>query len=189
MTTLDDMIDDVADQATGLLNSEGRSASHVAFGIILTVGFAVAATTLATRAQPARPQSLRPTIKSLRRNERPVVEKPRGAFSLILPAVFSATTLSAVRVWNAPASPERSTAMGLWFLAQTINAIALGLRPTSMRNQVAAAASSAALAAAFAYEARKLDHDAGKMASPSGIGVKVANFFGRKTERISHTLH
>lgn len=184
MTTLDDMIEDVADQATGLLNSEGRSASHVAFGILLTVGFAIAATTLATRAQ-----SPRPTIKSLRRNEHPVVEKPRGAFSLILPAVFSATTLSAVRVWNAPASPERSTAMGLWFLAQTINAIALGLRPTSMRNQVAAAASSAALAAAFAYEARKLDHDAGKMASPSGIGVKVANFFGRKTERISHTLH
>jgi hypothetical protein len=35
--------------------------------------------------------------------------------------------------------------------------------------------SSAGLAAAFAHEARKLDPGAGKLASPTGMGVRLAN--------------
>ena len=60
--------------------------------------------------------------------------------------------------------------MGLWFAAQTVNAVWLGLRPSSMRSQIAAAMSSAGLAAAFAFEARKLDDSAGKIAAPIGGG-------------------
>ena len=187
MSSIDDVFDDVQDRAAGLLNSEGRSGVHVATGIVLTVGFALLAHTIASGTlKPKR------TMKSLRRNEGPVHEKPRGAFSLILPAVFSATTLSAVRVWNAPTSRERSLAMGLWFAAQTVNAVWLGLRPSSMRSQIAAAMSSAGLAAAFAFEARKLDEGAGKMAAPTGAGVRIANFLGRKTEQATdgaRTLH
>ena len=85
-------------------------------------------------------------------------------------AVFSATTLSAVRVWNAPPRRERTVAMGLWAAAQTVNAVWLGLRPSSLWQQVLAAMSSAGLAAAFAHEARKLDEGAGKMAAPHGAG-------------------
>ena len=185
MTDIDDVFDDISDRATELLNSEGRSAGHVAAGIVVTVGFALLATAIAS-------SSLKPkrTIRHLRDRAAPVMEKPRGAFSLVLPAVFSATTLSAVRVWNAPASRERSLAMGLWFAAQTVNAIWQGLRPASMRSQIAAAMSSAGLAAAFAFEARKLDTPAGKIAAPTGIGVRVANFLGRKTEETTGaTLH
>ena len=186
MTDIDDAIDDVRDAAADFLNSEGRSASHVVAGVILTAGFALLATALASGTiTPKR------TMKHVRDRAMPVTEKPRGAFSLILPAVFSATTLSAVRVWNAPASRERSLAMGLWFAAQTINAIWLGLRPSSMRSQIAAAMSSAGLAAAFAFEARKLDEGAAKMAAPTGAGVRVANFLHRKTEQAvdARTLH
>jgi len=184
MTTIDDVFDDVQDRATDLLNADGRSRVHVATGIVLTVGFALLATAIASG-------SLKPkrTVKHLRDRAGPVTEKPQGAFSLILPAVFSATTLSAVRVWNAPTSRERSLAMGLWFAAQTVNAIWLGLRPSSLRSQVAAAVSSAGLAAAFAHEARKLDDDAGKIASPTGAGVKVANFIQRKTDQSGATVH
>jgi benzodiazapine receptor len=185
MSDIDDVFDDISDRATDLLNSEGRSAGHVAAGIIVTVGFALLATAIASN-------SLKPkrTIRHLRDRAAPVTEKPQGAFSLILPAVFSATTLSAVRVWNAPTSRERSLAMGLWFAAQTVNAIWLGLRPSSMRSQITAAMSSAGLAAAFAFEARKLDDDAGKIASPTGAGVRLANFIGRKTEQTTGaTLH
>lgn len=185
MSDIDDVFDDISDRATDLLNSEGRSAGHVAAGIIVTVGFALLATAIAS-------SSLKPkrTMKHVRDQAAPVMERPRGAFSLILPAVFSATTLSAVRVWNAPTSRERSLAMGLWFAAQTVNAIWLGLRPSSMRSQIAAAMSSAGLAAAFAFEARKLNDGAGKMASPTGVGVRVANFLGRKTEQSTGaTLH
>ena len=184
MTTIDDVFDDVQDRASDLLNAEGRSSVHVATGIVLTVGFALLATAIASG-------SLKPkrTVKHLRDRAGPVTEKPQGAFSLILPAVFSATTLSAVRVWNAPTSRERSLAMGLWFAAQTVNAIWLGLRPSSLRSQVAAAVSSAGLAAAFAHEACKLDDDAGKIASPTGAGVRVANFIQRKTDQSGATVH
>ncbi len=185
MTDIDDVFDDLSDRATDLLNAEGRSAGHVVGGIIVTVGFALLATALASRT-PTQPR----TDRQLRHRSAPVLERPRGAFSLILPAVFSATTLSAVRVWNAPTSPNRSLAMGLWFAAQTVNAVWLGLRPASRLGQVAAAVSSAGLAAAFAFEARRLDDSAGKLAAPTGAGVRFANFIGRKTEhRTGTTLH
>jgi len=186
MSTIDDVFDDVQDRATDLLNSEGRSGVHVATGIVLTVGFALLATAIASGTlKPKR------TMRHVRDRAAPVQEKPQGAFSLILPAVFSATTLSAVRVWNAPTSRERSLAMGLWFAAQTVNAVWLGLRPASMRSQIAAAMSSAGLAAAFAFEARKLDEGAGKIAAPIGAGTRIANFIQRKTQAApeGRTLH
>ena len=185
MTDIDDAIDDVRDAATDFLNSEGRSASHVAMGIALTAGFALLATGLASGA--LRPKR---TLKHVRNQDKPITEKPRGAMSLILPAVFSATTLSAVRVWNAPPRRERTVAMGLWLAAQTVNAVWLGLRPSSLRSQVLAAMSTAGLAAAFAHEARKLDEGAGKLAAPTGVGVRVGNFLHRKAGQASErTLH
>ena len=65
------------------------------------------------------------------------------------------------------------------------------LRPSSMARQVMAAMSSAGLAAAFAHEARKLDEGAGKMAAPTGSGVRLGNFLHRKAEDASRgrTLH
>ena len=190
MTIIDEVFDDVFDEvgehASHLLNTQGRSSVHVATGIVLTVGFALLATAIASGSiHPRRSE------RQIRKGGAPVQEKPQGAFSLILPAVFSATTLSAVRVWNAPTSPARSLAMGLWFAAQTVNAIWLGLRPSSRKSQIAAAMSSAGLAAAFAFEARRLDDAAGKMAAPIGVGTRVANFIGRKTEQVrdARTLH
>ena len=179
-------IDDVRDAATGFLNSEGRSAGHVALGVVLTAGFALLATGVASGV--LRP---RRTLKQVRDRDHPITEKPRGAMSLILPAVFSATTLSAVRVWNAPPRRERTTAMILWAAAQTVNAVWLGLRPSTMRNQVIAAMSSAGLAAAFAHEARKLDEGAGKIAAPTGAGVRIGNFLHRKADQAAgeRTLH
>ncbi|MBA4809140.1 tryptophan-rich sensory protein [Brevundimonas sp.] len=186
MTDIDDTIDDVRDAAVGLLNSEGRSAGHVAMGVVLTAGFVLLATGIASGAlKPRR------SLKQVRDKDLPITERPRGAFSLILPAMFSATTLSAVRVWNAPSRPERTRAMGLWLAAQTVNAVWLGLRPASMWRQVAAAMSSAGLAAAFAHEARKLDEHAGKMASPTGGGVRMGNFLHRKADDMAtdRSLH
>lgn len=186
MTDIDDAIDDVRDAAKDLLNSEGRSASHVFAGIALTVGFALLAHGIASGALTPKRK-----LKHVRNRDMPITEKPQGAFSLILPAVFSATTLSAVRVWNAPPQRERTTAMGLWVAAQTVNAVWLGLRPSSMARQVIAAMSSAGLAAAFAHEARKLNEGAGKLAAPTGAGVRFGNFLHRKVDQASseRTVH
>lgn len=58
----------------------------------------------------------------------------------------------------------------------------IALRPASRGLQIAAAMSSAGLAAAFAHEARKLDAEAGKLASPTGGSVHMANLIGRRAE-------
>jgi tryptophan-rich sensory protein len=178
MTAIEDTLDDVVDAASDFLNANERDLGHVALGVAVTVGFALLATAVASGViKPPRP-----TMHGRRKGEGPVAERPRGAFSLVLPAVFSATTLSAVRVWNAPARRERTTAMGLWTLAQAVNAVWIALRPSSRGLQIAAAMTSAGLAAAFAHEARKLDPKAGKLASPFGSGTRIANAVERKVE-------
>ncbi|WP_428149471.1 tryptophan-rich sensory protein [Brevundimonas sp.] len=185
MTDLDETIDDVREAAADFLNAGDRSAVHVTIGIAATVGFALLATAIATRTiHPHASVSSR-----LRGGAAPITERPRGAFSLILPAVFSATTLSAVRVWNAPSNPTRTSAMVLWAGAQAINALWIALRPASRGLQIAGAMTSAGLAAAFAHEARKLDPGAGKLASPTGGSVRLANLLERKTAPRDATVH
>jgi len=175
VTDIDDILDDARDAAGDFLNANERDVGHVVLGVAVTLGFALGATLLAR--STIRPRRMHPGEE-----DGPITERPRGPLSLILPAVFSVTTLSAVRVWNAPARPERTTAMGLWAAAQALNAVWIALRPTSRGLQIAAAMSSAGLAAAFAHEARKLDEGAGKLASPTGGRVRLANFLQRKTE-------
>lgn len=181
MTDIDDVIDDAREAASGFLNAEGRNASHVLLGVALTVGFALAATAFAKR-------TIRPRPVHLTETDTPITERPRGPLSLILPAVFSATTLSAVRVWNAPRAPERNLAMGLWAAAQALNAVWIAMRPASRGLQIAAAMSSAGMAAAFAHEARKLDARAGKLAAPVGGQVALANMVQKKADSRA-TLH
>lgn len=186
MTDIDEAIDDVRDAATDFLNGEGRSASHVVAGVIITAGFALLASGIASSALKSR------TAKRRRGGAQAIAEQPQGAFSLILPAVFSATTLSAVRVWNAPPARERTAALGLWAAAQTVNAVWLGLRPASMWKQVLAAMSSAGLAAAFAYEARKLNDAPVPLPSPRRAARNVRRYLHRKADQVSdrfRTLH
>ena len=171
MTTIDQTLDDARDVATDFLNADSRGPGHIALGIAVTGGFALLATAFATGA--LRPR--RPSGTQSRERAGPITERPRGPFSLVLPAVFSATTLSALRVWNAPSRPGRKGALGLWAAAQAVNAVWIALRPASRGLQIAAAMSSAGLAAAFAHEARKLDTRAGKLAAPIGGGVRLAN--------------
>lgn len=184
MTNIDETIDHARDRATDFLNADGRSAGHVVIGLAVTVGFALAATAFARRTIAPRPRDL----QNARDGDAPITERPRGPLSLVLPAVFSATTLSAVRVWNAPPARERNLALGLWAGAQALNAVWIALRPASRNLQVLAAMSSAGLAAAFAHEARKLDQNAGKLASPLGLGQRIANSIERKTVSRA-TLH
>ena len=181
MTTIDHAIDDARDLTVGFLNAEGRNTGHVLLGVAVTVGFALAATVFARKTISPHPQELA-------EDDAPITERPRGPLSLILPAVFSVTTLSAIRVWNAPAARERNVAIGLWAAAQALNAAWIALRPTHRNLQIAAAMSSAGLAAAFAHEARKLDARAGKLAAPSGGSVAFVNHLTRRS-KLELTLH
>lgn len=185
MTDIDETLDDVREAAADFLNAGQRSPAHVALGVAATVGFALLATAVASGAiKPPRR-----TAAQLRDGDAPVAEPPRGAFSLILPAVFSATTLSAVRVWNAPSNRTRNSALILWAGAQAINALWIALRPAGRGMQIAAAMTSAGLAAAFAHEARKLDSTAGKLANPTARGVAFVNAVDRKAGARETTVH
>lgn len=181
MTDIDEVLDDARDAATEFLNAEGRGTGHVLLGVALTVGFALAATVFAR-------QTIRPRPEHLANDDAPNTERPRGPLSLILPAVFSVTTLSAVRVWNAPPARERTIAMGLWAAAQALNAVWIAMRPASRSLQIAAAMSTAGMAAAFAHEARKLDARTGKLAAPMGGGTHLANLVQGKSPEQA-TLH
>lgn len=176
MTSVDEALDVARDKAADILNSEGRHPGHVALGVAFAVGFAVAATAVAS--QLVRPHRAEPEQRQM--GKKPIVERPRGAVSLILPALFSATTLSALRIWNAPSGPERTAALRLWGLFQAVNAAWIAYRPHGRSLQMAAAMSSAGLAAAYAHEARKLDPSAGFMASPTGGAVRLGNLVDSK---------
>lgn len=176
MTDIDGLLDDARDAASDFLNADERDVGHVALGMAITVGFALGAMLLART-------TIKPDPLHVTDDGAPITERPRGPLSLILPAMFSATTLSAVRVWNAPPARERNMAMGLWAAAQALNAVWIALRPASRGLQIAAAMSSAGLAAAFAHEARKIDRRAGKLAAPHGAATRVANMIQRKADQ------
>jgi translocator protein len=146
MEDIEELIDTARDKAEDFLNAGDRGWDHVAKGALLTVGFAVAVTVLAREIAPK--QSAR-TFSRRMKNE-------MKAGNWLMPAVFSANSLSALRVWNSPARKGRTTAMGLWALAQTANAWWLAARPQNRWSQIGAAMVSAGLAAAFAFEARRL---------------------------------
>lgn len=156
------MWQDATGRVRKALNAEGRDPGHMALGVVATVGLGLLASAVATRIVPPS-------------RGRAVTERPRGPFGLILPAVLSATTFSALRVWNAPPSSDRGAALRLWGVAQVANALLLALRPRSMAGQMSAAMTSAGLAAAFAHRARRIDETSGKLAAPIGGGVRVGN--------------
>jgi tryptophan-rich sensory protein len=169
--TVEETLDDALDTAAGFLNAGHRPAHHVALGLAVTVGFALASAALAKGVIEPR----RRTRAQAMRDEGPVTERPQGSLGLLIPAVFSATTLSALRVWNAPSRKERTTALSLWAVAQAANAALLAFRPSSRVGQIVAAMTSAGLAAAFAHEARRVDVRAGKLAAPFGSTTRMAN--------------
>lgn len=169
------MLQDATTKVRRALNAEHRDPGHMALGLAATVGLGLLASVVATRVVPPR-------------RGRAVTERPRGPFGLILPAVLSATTFSALRVWNAPSSPDRGAALRLWGVAQVANALLLALRPRSMVGQMTAAMTSAGLAAAFANRARRIDETSGKLASPIGGGVRLGNRIDEAAERVP-TVH
>lgn len=169
--SVEDTLEDALDGAAEFLNAGDRPAHHVALGLAVTVGFALASAALAKGVVEPRRRTRLQALKG----EGPVTERPRGSLGLLIPAVFSATTLSALRVWNAPSRTERTNALSLWAVAQAANAALLAVRPASRFGQIAAAMTSAGLAAAFAHEARRVDVRAGKLAAPFGSTTRMAN--------------
>lgn len=172
------MLERGRDIAEHVLNAEDREARHVALGLALAIGVGVLGALAATRGGHMVDR------RRLARGDDPeVVQAPKGLSSAALPLILSVSTLSALRIWNAPASPGRTRALGLWAGLQALNAAAMALHPRRFGQQMAAALLTAGLTTAYAHEAGKLDQRAGGIAFPRWGRVGLSNLMKDVSKR------
>jgi hypothetical protein len=151
---------DIDDKIEEALNAEGRSRSHVALGLLICLGCVGATAAIAA----SRPQPPAPGAR---------VEKKSSPLRAIWPALFSVTTLAAVRVWNAPSSPQRTRALGLWGGLQGLNVLWMILGPRDKVTRIVAGLSTAGMTALYARAASDVDAKAASLVAPA-IGGSLA---------------
>lgn len=155
--------DKAQDKIEETLNAEGRSASHVAMGLLICAGcIGATAAIAASRPQPAAPGGR--------------VERKSSPMRAVWPALFSVTTLAAVRVWNAPSSPARTRALSVWGGLQGLNFLWMLIGPRDRATRIAAGVSTTAMTALYARAAAMVDPKAASMVAPA-IGANVAALF------------
>jgi benzodiazapine receptor len=156
-----------------LANSRGRSGRHILVGVGLTVG-AVALSTLIARLN--RPEADDYEVYSdYEELVQPEMKAPPRVFAMIWPPLFMVLTLSGLRIWNAPASAERTQALTLWGVVQALNVAWMALGPKRLGGQVATAIASLGTALAYLGRARKVDAPAANMVAPYVGWIGFAN--------------
>lgn len=158
------LLDDAQDQLEDALNADGRPLAHVALGVLICVGAVAASALIAHRAEPSEFQ----------RSMAKEAGTEKNRFAHVWPAMFSITTLAALRVWNAPSSPARTRALTLWGASQALNGAWMAASPKNRLLQTLGGVATAALTAAYAREARRVDEKAGGMATPAA-GMALGN--------------
>jgi benzodiazapine receptor len=149
------LIDKARQVAEDSLNAEGRSASHIALGLLICAGVIAATSAISA----ARPMPVAPGAKP---SSHPFARA-------VWPALFSVTTLAAVRVWNAPSSPARTRSLSLWGGLQGLNLMWLLWRPKDRTTQIVAALSTAGLTAVYAHSTAEVDEKAAGIVAPTGF--------------------
>jgi tryptophan-rich sensory protein len=161
------------DRLDAAINSKNRTAEHIALGVGLTAG-AVLVSALIARANS--PTSDHPELKAeYDELEQPAIKPPPAVFGMVWPPLFMALTLSGLRIWNAPASKERTRALTLWGMIQAFNALWMALGPRRLGGQLTTAVATLGTAGAYALSARKVDAPAANLASPYLGWIGFAN--------------
>jgi len=167
------LLDAAHDKAEDFLNSRGRGPGHIATGAAIC--FAAAAVT-ALIAWKRSPTDANPRLeRQFDRLDKSALEPPKSAYSTLWPALFSVMTLSALRIWNAPASPQRTKALSLWGGLQGLNALWMWLSPRQRLAQLAAAASTLGVTLLYARSAGKVDEKSATLVAPYAGWVSFAN--------------
>ena len=163
----------LADAARDLANARGRSTRHVLLGLAITAGAVAASALIATRNSPI---PANPQVKAeYDKLDKPAIQPPKAAFSIVWPPLFLALTLSGLRIWNAPKSRARTQALTLWGAVQALNAVWMALGPKRLGGQLTAAVASLGTAAAYAWRARRVDAPAANMVAPYLGWISFAN--------------
>lgn len=146
------------------LNAEGRSGTHVASGLAILTAVGLAAAVVAYGAAPTRAKPLERVREATLR--KPAFQPSQHTVAAASSAKFVLLGLSGLRVWNAPPSPDRTRALGLWGLIQAIQGLSVlaGAKEQSLR--LAADLGSAIASLAYAQEAKKVDTGAATIIAP-----------------------
>jgi tryptophan-rich sensory protein len=166
-----------------LANSRGRSARHILIGVGLTVG-AVAISALVARMNAPTDDNYE-VYSDYEEPVQPETKSPSKVFAAIWPPLFTALTLSGLRIWNAPPSPARTQALTLWGMVQALNAVWMALGPRRLGGQLATAVASLGTAAAYVWRARRVDPPAASLVAPYVGWIGFANVLSEELWRKS----
>jgi tryptophan-rich sensory protein len=185
------MLDAGRDRVEELLNARDRSLGHVLAGAAVCLGAAALSAVIAAKRSPTKAN---PKLEhEYDRLEKADFEPPKSAYSVVWPALFSVTTLSALRIWNAPSGPDRTKALGLWAALQGMNALWMALSPKHRATTVATALLTAVVTFAYARQAGKVDEKSAGMIAPYAGWVSFANLLSaevwRKNRPKGVTIH
>lgn len=155
------LVDTAQDKIEDQLNSHGRGVAHVAFGVAVCAAIAGGTALLAIkRAPPPAP------AEEATATEGATVKPSKPTLSLLLPALFSLSSLSALRIWNAPSSPRRTRALTLWAVMQGVNAAMVWIAPKRRSAQLVGTLATAGITAAYSETAKRIDTKAAGMVAP-----------------------
>jgi benzodiazapine receptor len=156
------------------------TAGHVLLGVLLAAGAVAAAELLANRKRDEdEPQMLSDYAEA----QGPVASPPKAAFAVIWPSMFTALTISGLRVWNSPQGATRTRALALWGLVQAFSATWMALGPKRVGGRVAAAVASVGAGAVYAYHASKVQPPPGAVAAPTAGWMGIANLLRDQWDR------
>jgi benzodiazapine receptor len=121
-------------------------------------------------------------------------ERPHALVAMLWPPLYMALTVSGLRVWNAPASPQRSKALTLWGLIQGFNALWMAWGPKRVGGQTLATAASVGATAAYAWEASRVKAARNPAAQPYAgwmgmVGVAAERLWKGVSNTPSPTVH
>ncbi|HVG61076.1 MAG TPA: TspO/MBR family protein [Hyalangium sp.] len=122
-----------------------------------------------------------------RRLRKPPFQPPSAVFGPVWTVLYVLTALSGWRVWNRPAGPARSLALGLWALQLGFNA-AWSWLFFGKRRKRAALADIGALGvsiAAYIAAARKVDRPAAALVAPYLGWVCFASLLNEEIVRLN----
>ena len=170
-----------------LSHAGDRARSHIVAGIAMSVG-AVLISALAAR----RTASTTEKAKASPGRSKPAALQAPAVFAVVWPPLFMALTLSGLRIWNAPPSRARTRALTLWGLIQGFNALWMALGPKRLGGQLTTAVATLGAAAAYTWQARRIDAPAASLASPYLGWIGFANVLTEELWRrnqSAHTVH
>jgi tryptophan-rich sensory protein len=167
----------VSQPSPALKSPSLRTESAVALGVFgaLTAGAGALGASVTDRG----------TQRWYRRLRKPPFQPPSVVFRWVWPVLYGLTALSGWRVWNQPAGPKRSRALGLWVLQLGFNAAWSWLFFGQRRLKWALADNMAlgASIAAYIAAARKVDRPAAVLVAPYLGWVCFANLLNEEIVR------